>query len=56
MAATTMHRRVLRGETPEPVTVDDSTVSYDRSRPGTGIVIRDFLGREHRLEDWLPIA
>jgi hypothetical protein len=56
MSAITMDRRVRRGETPDPVTVDEATISYDGSRPGTGIVIRDFLGREHRLEEWLPIG
>ena len=56
IAATRMDLRVRRGETPDPVVVDDTTVSYDPSRPGTGIVIRDFLGREQSLEEWLPIT
>jgi hypothetical protein len=55
-AATGMDRRVRRGENPDPVVVDDTTISYDPSRPGTGIVIRDFLGREQSLEEWLPIT
>jgi hypothetical protein len=56
MAATRMDLRVRRGETPDPVTVDDTTISYDPSRTGTGVVIRDFLGREQRLEEWLPLT
>jgi hypothetical protein len=55
MAATRMDLRVRRGETPDPVTVGDTTISYDAGRPGSGIVIRDFLGREQSLEEWLPI-
>ena len=53
MAAAGMNLRVRRGEMPDPVTVDDTTISHDPSRPGTAIVIRDFLGREMMFEDWL---
>jgi hypothetical protein len=53
MAAIDMDQRVRRGETPAPMTVEDATVAYVPGRPGTGVVIRDFLGREHTLQDWL---
>ena len=54
-AAIEMHRRIRHGETPEPVTVGDTTISYDPTRAygWRGIVIRDFLGREHGFEEWL---
>ena len=50
MAAISVHQSARRGETPDPVIVDDTNVFYGPSRPGTGVVIRDFLGREHSCE------